>query len=376
MRILAIDTSLPAVSACVLDDDAETPIASETIEMERKRMGLDRPLLIQFKDWMVGLATLDLGKSMWTDRPVVEEIAIRLELSLQVAIMATAVALATLYVMIEAIPAGNKTFIRVTGQLLVQKAASEVKPGVFYQGFPGKVIYVSAARPDGMWEKVLLATTSNAGLPTLVLADEGRQRRVAARHDDGGVHDVDHVQQPLAARLALRRDGGAVIRRAAAHHVGDEELLVPPPHCLVVEGGGGLLRPAVLVEVLVHPADRGVRVARGDDLVEEHARGPDERDQRLVLLLARPLADDHDVGVGVARGEHQLVPHLLAAAAAAPRPRRPHLPEGALGAAVPARVQGLELVLLAALVLGKRGGLLALLLVFTHLPPPSATAVP
>jgi tRNA threonylcarbamoyladenosine biosynthesis protein TsaB len=35
MRILAIDTSLPAVSACVLDDDAETPLVSETIEMER-----------------------------------------------------------------------------------------------------------------------------------------------------------------------------------------------------------------------------------------------------------------------------------------------------------------------------------------------------
>lgn len=35
MRILAIDTSLPAASACVLDDDAETPMASETIEMER-----------------------------------------------------------------------------------------------------------------------------------------------------------------------------------------------------------------------------------------------------------------------------------------------------------------------------------------------------
>jgi tRNA threonylcarbamoyladenosine biosynthesis protein TsaB len=35
MRILAIDTSLPAVSACVLDDAAEAPIASETIEMER-----------------------------------------------------------------------------------------------------------------------------------------------------------------------------------------------------------------------------------------------------------------------------------------------------------------------------------------------------
>ena len=68
-------------------------VTQDVIEMERKRMGLDKPLLIQFKDWMVGLATLDLGKSMWTDRPVVEEIAIRLELSIQVAIMASIVAI-------------------------------------------------------------------------------------------------------------------------------------------------------------------------------------------------------------------------------------------------------------------------------------------
>ncbi|MFO1103702.1 MAG: tRNA (adenosine(37)-N6)-threonylcarbamoyltransferase complex dimerization subunit type 1 TsaB [Methylocystis sp.] len=35
MRILAIDTALPAVSACVLDQDATAPIAAESIEMER-----------------------------------------------------------------------------------------------------------------------------------------------------------------------------------------------------------------------------------------------------------------------------------------------------------------------------------------------------
>jgi tRNA threonylcarbamoyl adenosine modification protein YeaZ len=35
MKILAIDTSLPAVSACVLDRDSATSIASETIPMER-----------------------------------------------------------------------------------------------------------------------------------------------------------------------------------------------------------------------------------------------------------------------------------------------------------------------------------------------------
>ena len=67
-------------------------VSQETIEMERKRLGLDKPVLYQFKDWMVGLATLDLGRSMWTDRPVTEEIAIRLELSLQVAIMASIIA--------------------------------------------------------------------------------------------------------------------------------------------------------------------------------------------------------------------------------------------------------------------------------------------
>ena len=67
-------------------------VSQETIDLERKRLGLDKPLINQFGDWMVGMATLDLGKSMWTERPVIEEIAVRLELSLQVAIMATLIA--------------------------------------------------------------------------------------------------------------------------------------------------------------------------------------------------------------------------------------------------------------------------------------------
>ena len=76
-------------------------VSQATLDMERHRLGLDKPLLYQFKDWMVGLATLDLGKSMWTDRPVVEEIATRLELSLQVAIMAS------IFAVLLAIPLGT-----------------------------------------------------------------------------------------------------------------------------------------------------------------------------------------------------------------------------------------------------------------------------
>ena len=67
-------------------------VTQETIDSERKRLGLDRPLPTQFADWMVGMAKGDFGISMWTERPVWTEIAIRLELSLQVALMATIVA--------------------------------------------------------------------------------------------------------------------------------------------------------------------------------------------------------------------------------------------------------------------------------------------
>jgi peptide/nickel transport system permease protein len=68
-------------------------VTQETVEMERHRLGLDKPLMVQFKDWMIGVVTFDYGISMWTERPVMEEIAIRLELSLEVAILATLVAI-------------------------------------------------------------------------------------------------------------------------------------------------------------------------------------------------------------------------------------------------------------------------------------------
>jgi peptide/nickel transport system permease protein len=67
-------------------------VTQETIELERKRLGLDRPLINQFGTWMVNMAKLDFGNSMWTERPVVTEIAGRFELSFQVAIMATIIA--------------------------------------------------------------------------------------------------------------------------------------------------------------------------------------------------------------------------------------------------------------------------------------------
>jgi peptide/nickel transport system permease protein len=69
-------------------------VSMETLAVERARLGLDKSLWGQFGDWMVGLVTLDFGISMWTGKPVIEEISSRLELSMQVALMATVLAIA------------------------------------------------------------------------------------------------------------------------------------------------------------------------------------------------------------------------------------------------------------------------------------------
>jgi peptide/nickel transport system permease protein len=67
-------------------------VSEETLQAERVRLGLDKSLPLQFFDWMKGLVVGDFGVSMWTGRPVIDEISSRLELSLQVAIMATILA--------------------------------------------------------------------------------------------------------------------------------------------------------------------------------------------------------------------------------------------------------------------------------------------
>ena len=81
-------------------------VTKSVVEAERARLGLNKPMWQQFADWMTGIARLQLGTSMWTGAPVTQEIAIRFQLSLQLAIMATMIAVAM------AIPLGVVAAIR------------------------------------------------------------------------------------------------------------------------------------------------------------------------------------------------------------------------------------------------------------------------
>src|SRR5919204_4439706 len=85
---------------------AGSPVPQSVIDQERHQLGLDKPMWQQFTDWMGQVAHLDLGTSLWTGHSVVEEIQIRLPLSVELAIIATLLAIAI------AIPLGVVAAVR------------------------------------------------------------------------------------------------------------------------------------------------------------------------------------------------------------------------------------------------------------------------
>ena len=55
-------------------------------------IGIDRPWIVQFLEFIWGAMRLDFGTSMWSGKPVITEIAARLPVSLEIAVLATVVA--------------------------------------------------------------------------------------------------------------------------------------------------------------------------------------------------------------------------------------------------------------------------------------------
>ncbi len=81
-------------------------VPQSVIDQERHLLGLDKPMWAQFVDWMISISRFDLGQSLWTGHSVVEEVQIRLPLSLELAV------LATLFAVAIAIPLGVVAAVR------------------------------------------------------------------------------------------------------------------------------------------------------------------------------------------------------------------------------------------------------------------------
>jgi len=69
--------------------------AQEQVEAIRARYGLDRPIHERYLTYLAGIATGDLGRSIYFDRPVAEMILLRLPVTLLLMVSAFAFAIVT-----------------------------------------------------------------------------------------------------------------------------------------------------------------------------------------------------------------------------------------------------------------------------------------
>jgi LPS export ABC transporter permease LptG len=89
--------------------------------------------------------------------------------------MALVAAGATQYVMLKAIPDANQKFREITFDVVSKKVENDIRPQVFFEDFPGWVLYVrDAPNTGGGWRDVLVANTSRQDSTELYLAQRGR----------------------------------------------------------------------------------------------------------------------------------------------------------------------------------------------------------
>ena len=91
MRMLPGD-----VAAMILmggGEDSTSGVSAEAVAALRDQLGLNAPLWQQYLDWMWGIVRLDAGMSLWTQRPVFDEIFSRMPLTLELAIMGLTISL-------------------------------------------------------------------------------------------------------------------------------------------------------------------------------------------------------------------------------------------------------------------------------------------
>jgi len=73
---------------------AGSSVPQDIIDQERHILGLDKPMWAQFVDWMTSISRLDLGQSLWTGHSVIDEVQVRVPLSIELAVLATLFAVA------------------------------------------------------------------------------------------------------------------------------------------------------------------------------------------------------------------------------------------------------------------------------------------
>ena len=159
---------VPGNIADILFDAAGMIDTAEKAKLE-KDLGLDRPIAIQYFDWIGGLARGDLGYSYVSEKPAIEEIAPRIPITAKLA------GLALVFAIVFGVPLGVVSAVRQNtplDYLLRVVSLSGLSLPSFWLGllilmacvhyFGTIPIYTSP--PEGFWETVWLYSVPAAAV--------------------------------------------------------------------------------------------------------------------------------------------------------------------------------------------------------------------
>ncbi len=153
---------------------------------------------------------------------------------------------ATSYVIIWAVPDANQTYREITYSIVAQRAESEVRPRVFFEDFPNRVLYVRDVPSGGPgWIDVFLADTTQPEQPVIYLAQRGRmvldreKRTVEMILEDGTQHTSkasapEEYTVVRFKRLLLALDPESVFPRSGPQK-GDREMTITELRARIAE---------------------------------------------------------------------------------------------------------------------------------------------
>lgn len=173
--LIGVATLVFALIHLVPGDPAQSMLGEGASEEEvaqlRHRLGLDRPLLAQYRSFMTGLVRGDLGTSFRYGTPVTREIRDRLFRTMQLAVSAMAVAIAIAIPLGIAAAVFRGTFIDYAAMTL---ALAGISMPNFWLGpllailFAVYLGWLPVAGTGSVWHLVLPATTLGAALAAIL----------------------------------------------------------------------------------------------------------------------------------------------------------------------------------------------------------------
>src|SRR3981081_275138 len=238
-----------------LGENQATP---ERLEQIREQLGLNRPLYVQYGDFVLRAARGDLGRSVQTNRPVIQEITDRLPNTIILA--ASSMALAIIFGFTLGMLAGlNQNSWLDT--ILMLAALAGVSIPVFWLGLLLILLFAVQlgwlpATGQGGWNSLILPAVTLAALSPATLARLVRASMIEVlNHDELQTSRAEGLQQ------------GAIVLRHALPNA-----LIPVVTVIGLQFGN-LLSGAVITETVFARSGLGKLVVdsiQGKDLPTVH----------------------------------------------------------------------------------------------------------